>query len=249
MKTFDIIVLVVAFLLLAIAGGFAAKSASSIKNVTGYSTDPRMQKARSALIWSAIISFVAVFLMLVMVVLFFIYGDRADQRTQKLLIGALMVFSFIMIFVSGVLSAIGATNIHASGLYSGAGSANSAYQTAIGSTVILFLGAGLLILIYMFVFFLRKPKRIQTVQEQVASLKQKVAPSSKATSPATKPMEASTTAVSHPEPTTPTIASSDHTPDSSVSAEHTPAPAPVAPAVPKVSNGSKVTTRPKTVSV
>ncbi len=230
MKTFDIIVLVVAFLLLAIAGGFAAKSASNIKNVTGSANDPRMLKARSYLIWSAIISFVGVFLMLVMVVLYFVYGDKADQRTQKFMIGALMVFSFILIFVSGILSALGATNIHASGLYSGVGSANSAYQAAIGSAVILLLGVCILILIYMFVFFLRKPKRLQTVSEQATALKQKVVP----TTPPPASVAHAPVPVAHVETTTPSVPATAVAPVVVPVALVAPAPAPAPTVAPVV---------------
>lgn len=177
MKTFDIIVLIVAFLLLALAGGFAAKAASDVKGVTGYSNDSRLTSARTFLIWSAVIAYVGVFLLLVMIVLYFIYGNRADQRTQKFSLIALMAFAFICIMISGVLAAVAATRIRGSGLYRGSKAAATAYNWAVATAVVLLVGVGLLFFIYMFVFILRKPQRLDNVSGQIAALKQQIAPS------------------------------------------------------------------------
>ena len=169
MRTFDIIILVVALILLAIAGGFAAKAASDIKRVTGYANDSRLTSARTFLIWAAVVAFIAVFLILVMVVLYFIYGNRADLRTQKFTLIALMIFTFVMIMISGVLAAIAATRMRGSGLYRGSSAASAAYNWAVAAAVLLLVGVGLLFLIYMFVFFLRKPSRLTDISNSAAA--------------------------------------------------------------------------------
>lgn len=161
MKTFDIIVFIIALLLLGVAGGFAAASASNMAKNQQIGRNPRVVRARSNMIWASVISFVGLFLVLVALVLFFVFGNRSDAGTQKLIIGVVVALTFILILTAGVFAILGASNFRASGAYTGVGSDSSAYNQAIIASVLLIGGLGILLLVWLLVFFLRKPQRLQ----------------------------------------------------------------------------------------
>lgn len=160
MAVSDIVFLVLGMLLLLMAGAFAAKGASDVTKNVGYATNNRLSSARSNLITSAVMSLVGMFIVLIALILTFVYGKRLGLAIGKIkwvMIG-LVVFTFIIAFISGIFSAMAATKLNSQQA--------SGRNWAIASTVSLFLGVALLFIIYMIILFLRRPNPIEFARQQ-----------------------------------------------------------------------------------
>jgi tellurite resistance protein TehA-like permease len=172
MAVTDIIILVFALILLALSGGFLAKAAYDLGQNPKIGTDSKLSRSRSYLIAAAVISLVGLFLVIVVLALSFIYGDKARVGSQKYIMIGLVAFTFLMILIAGILAAIGSSGMRSAPAYTGQGSDKSAYGFSVAATVILFLGLGLLFLAYLLVLFLRKPTLVQLAQDRVKQAQQ-----------------------------------------------------------------------------
>ncbi len=153
---FDIIILSVAVILILMTGIFDLLAMSSVSREPRITTDLFLRSARNYLMWASVVAFIGLFLIFVLLVLTFVYGR--NKRSSKLVPGSLGLLTFIIILISGVLSIIAATRISSSQpTLSLLG-----YNYAIGASILSIGGLGMLILIYLFVFFLRKPKKTET---------------------------------------------------------------------------------------
>jgi len=152
---FDIIILSVAVILILMTGIFDLLAMSSVSREPLITTDPFLRSARNYLMWASVVAFIGLFLIFVLLVLTFVYGR--NKGSSKFVTGSLGLFTFIIIIISGVLSIIAATRISSS---QPTLSLNS-YNYAIGASILSIGGLGMLILIYLFVFFLRKPKKTE----------------------------------------------------------------------------------------
>lgn len=150
----DIIILGLAILLYGFSGGFLAKAAYSLGQDPQISTDVQLSSARTYLIFGSVLSFITLFLVVIILVLHYHYGERADSGTPKYILLGLTFLTLILIFVAGIIAAIGASKMKSSGSYSS--NDHSAYGFSITSAIFLF-GSIILLLIYMVILFLRHP--------------------------------------------------------------------------------------------
>ena len=143
----EAVFLAVALLLLFITGVFSALAANNIKKNSNYDRDPTLNKARNYLIWAAIISFIGFVLMLIMLVLFFVYRDKAASwKTVSLIMS---IITLVLAFVVGILAALGANGIRKSQYFTGTGSDSTSYTQAIIAAVVSLAGIGILLIVYI----------------------------------------------------------------------------------------------------
>lgn len=175
MHTLDIIIFIVALILLGLAGAFAAASSSYMAKNLQIGRNAKAAKARSTMTWSSVISFIGIFLLLIAIVLFFVYGNTADAGSRKLIVGVIIILTLILIIISGVLAIVGVSGFKSSGVYTGVGTDSTAYNLGIAAAVLLLGGLVILFLVWLFVLFLRKPQRLERVYSSLpTSVQQKI---------------------------------------------------------------------------
>lgn len=167
----DIIILVLGIILLALAGGFAAKSSSDLAKNINVTSDPDLSKAKSYMTWCSVISFVGLFFVIIALVLNFVFGEKIFAGRQKLIMGLLVGFIFVLVLIAGILAALGASGIKNSNNYTGRGSDKSAYNYAVAAASVLFVGLGLLFVAYLILLFVRKPKVQEAIKEKLMEAK------------------------------------------------------------------------------
>ena len=119
------------FLILAISGGFATSSARRVTKLPGYKTNSSLDTAHKRLTTAAVITWIVIPLYIVIIVLYAIFAEFDFFLVgifSLLFLGSAMLF----IFIIGILSAVGAYDIGASGVPS----TNDARRDAIIASVL-----------------------------------------------------------------------------------------------------------------
>jgi hypothetical protein len=137
----------VALFLLFLTGLFAAMSANNLKKNPALGRDPTLTKARNYLVWAAVVAFIGFFLVLLMLILFFVFREKA--ASWKVISLILSVITLILALVAGVLAALGASDMKKSRNYTGIGSDNAANTEAIVASVVSLAGIGILLIVYI----------------------------------------------------------------------------------------------------
>lgn len=169
MKIFDIIIFILVLILLGIAGGYSARSASLIKQNLQYGMSPALQSARKLLVASSVMSFIAVAVTIAVLILFFVFGDQvAEKGRKKYIILALGIFLFVWVIIAGALAAAGAAKMKGAAGYGTGPTDKTAYNNAIIAAVILLLGMAVLFVTWLVLYLIRKPKRAQAVADELS---------------------------------------------------------------------------------
>lgn len=156
----EIIFLVVAVILLAVAGGFITHTAATLTGLAGYNANKDLQTAHKYSSWAAVVTWITIALIIVggVLMIFFFPEEAEAEAVSGLSFGKILVYLFIFlavvgIFVVGILSAIAASDISKSGVQDN----KLTYRNSIIATVLAILG-GVTLIIIAFVAIFRKPK-------------------------------------------------------------------------------------------
>lgn len=171
----DTIILVISIIILIVAGVLNILAAQKLSG----STDTYFLKARSELIWAAVIIFVGLFFIIIMYGVSFYFSRQAISKGQantissggKMTLIIMIIISFILIVASGVLSIMASINLRRSTSFATAGASGKAYNYSIGAAVTSIAGMTITLLIYLILIFIRKPSIVQAVGVQYAALK------------------------------------------------------------------------------
>ena len=155
----DIIVQIIALILLLMASIFSIISANNLTKVSSYSTDRKLQTAHNLLAWSAGIAMFGFLLVIVLMILSFVNKDNFSKGSGKLFAIAIASITIIIAIISGIMTAIAATNIRSSQSFGTAGSIGGSYNLAIISTLFTLVFFTILYAIYLLLLFLRKPPK------------------------------------------------------------------------------------------
>lgn len=165
----EIIFLVVAVILLAIAGGFITHTAATLTGLEGYSNNKDLQNAHKYSSWAAVVTWITIALIIVggVLMIFFFPEETEAEAVSGFSFGKIFVYLFIFlavvgIFVVGILSAITASDISKSGVSDN----KLTYRNSIIATVLAILGGVILIIIAGIAFF-RKPKVKEDTETKV----------------------------------------------------------------------------------
>jgi len=157
----DILFLGIAFIALAVSGGYATSAATKVGNIPNYSSNPDLDSAHRYLSIAAVVTWITVAAILVLGIVYLIFGSEeatvAGEATgfsfTNLVIYGLLFLALVATIVVGILSAIAAQKIANSKVSNDNG---SRHQAIVAAILALVAGAGLLIgLIVMFV----RPKK------------------------------------------------------------------------------------------
>lgn len=174
----DTIILVISIIILIVAGVLNILAAQKLSG----STDTYFLKARSELIWAAVIIFVGLFFIIIMYGVSFYFSRQAVSSGQantisrggKMTLIIMIVISFILILASGILSIMASINLRKSTNFATAGASGKAYNYSIGAAVTSIAGMTITLLVYLILIFIRKPSIVQAVGTQYTAFKQKL---------------------------------------------------------------------------
>lgn len=176
----DTIVLIVAIIILIIAGVLNILAAQKIKSDPNYASNVNFQKARGQLIWASVIIWVGLVFVLITMGISFYFNRQAAQRGTpntiskggKYILIGMIIFTFILILISGVLSILAAQNMKKSTLTPG--SSSTAYSYSIGAAITTIAGMTIALLIYLILIFIRKPSVAAAAGKQYTVIKEKI---------------------------------------------------------------------------
>lgn len=102
----------ISFIALAISGGFATNGAVKITHISGYKQNKDLDSAHKYLSWAAVICWITIALILVLGVVYLLYGDleTAGMFTNIVIYG-LLLLSLGATIIVGIFSAIAAQKI------------------------------------------------------------------------------------------------------------------------------------------
>jgi ascorbate-specific PTS system EIIC-type component UlaA len=123
-----------------IAGVYAIKGAIAIKDNPSYGSDNDLQTAHEYLTIASVVCFVTLAIMILLIVLYIIFGSETIMVTGSWVSLGLMFVSCALAITIGILCAIAAVDMKKSSNYTGQGQDYAAYTDSIIST---FLGLGL----------------------------------------------------------------------------------------------------------
>lgn len=132
----NIILFLILFALLITTGVFASIGAAD----TTKSSIPAVNSAFHYLTWSAILSWVAVALVVLAVILYFVYGGETISATGNTVMMVLLGFVLVVTIVVGILCAIATAKLANTGQ-------DAAYRNSLVATIVSLGGVGLLIII------------------------------------------------------------------------------------------------------
>lgn len=174
----DTIILIISVIILIVAGVFNILAAQKLSG----STDPNFLKARSELIWAAVIIFIGLFFIIIMYGVSFYFSRQAISqgvpntisKGGKMTLIIMIIIAFILIIVSGVLSIMASLNLRKSSNFASNGASGKAYNYSIAAAITSIVGMTITLLIYLILIFIRKPSIVQAAGVQYAALKKRL---------------------------------------------------------------------------
>ena len=149
------IFLFVAFIILAISGGFITNSAIRITDIPAYDADSNLKAAHTKATWAAVITWIAVALVLGMALFYYFYVSKKVSGFGKIVIYILFFISMIAVIIVGILAGIAATDINKSSVSDNKGSCHQ----AVIATVTAIIGFVFLLAGFIFVVYSKYPKK------------------------------------------------------------------------------------------
>ena len=176
------IFLVVAFLVLAVSGGFAANSSVRLAGLPEYSSNNFLKTAHRYLTIAAIVAFITVFFLLVATFLAIFFapeeievGAVTGASSQNYIVDILLVLTLIAVFSVGILAALGATEINKSGVSNN----NLSYRNAIISAVLAIVVSVFLIAALIFTLTYKPKKKVTKLDKEIGELQIQLGESTK----------------------------------------------------------------------
>ena len=146
----------ISFITLAISGGFATNAAVKLTSIPNYSSNPDLTTAHKYLSIAAVVTWITVAAILVLGILYLIYGDvETGGVFTNLVIYGLLFLSLAATITVGILSAIAADKISKSKVTN---DNNARRQAIIAAVLALVAGVGLLIGLLVMLFKPSKKK-------------------------------------------------------------------------------------------
>ena len=143
----------ISFVVLAISGGFSTNSAVRITGIPSWDDNPKLKSAHSKLSIAAIITWITVAVILILGILYIIFGSETIGIFGNIIIYLFLLLTLAATAAVGALSAIGASDIQQSKVTND----NGARKQAIIASVLAIVGfVGLVIILIIRLF--NKPK-------------------------------------------------------------------------------------------
>lgn len=149
-QVLNVIILLLALIITATAGGFSAKASADSRNAPGkkYATG------------AAVMGLLGAILVIAAAIGYLVCCIETAKFTSHGLILALMIFALLLALGTGILAAVAATDL---------GSSNPGYKSAVIAAVLGLGGAGLLFLLLIIAIVLGRKKRAGPAPETVYS--------------------------------------------------------------------------------
>lgn len=157
MTPFEVFLLIVAAILLIVAGVFSALSANQISQIPGYTNDLTLRTAQSWMIWSTVAAWVGVVFLILLLIIYFLVRS-ADERAGLDFSSSGWVRFFIFIIfafllTSAIFATLGVVALNSSSIYqSNIATSKSSFNNGIIALVVGYIGA-VLALIAFFISF------------------------------------------------------------------------------------------------
>jgi len=149
----NIILLGIAFITFAIAGGFLTSSATRITDIPEYQAqNPDLVAAHRWASIGAIVTWITIALMLIGIILYIVFALETAAFTSKFFIYALLFLSLIGTIVVGILAALTANDINKSNVTNN----NLSYRQAIIAAVLGIVVFVLLVILLILTFVHKK---------------------------------------------------------------------------------------------
>ena len=148
----NIVLLLGAIGLLAVSGGYSTDAARRVTDITGWDSYPDLRSAHTLLSWSAVAAWLGLALVIILLVLYFIYGFETIEITGNL-VTYLFLFGVLgLVILVGVLSAVAADKINKANVSDNKG----AYKQAIIAAVLSLGTLGIIILLAIIKYMIKK---------------------------------------------------------------------------------------------
>lgn len=110
----NVIFIVGAIVLLAISGGFSTDAARRITDIPDWDKNTDLKSAHGYLTGAAIATWIGIPLVIVLLILYFVYGSESIEETGKIVTYIFLFILLILVILIGILSAVGASKINSS---------------------------------------------------------------------------------------------------------------------------------------
>ena len=156
MSPFEVFLLIIAAILLVVAGVFAALSANQISKIDGYSTTPSLVAAQSWMIWSTVAAWVGVVFLILLLIIFFLVKSADDRAgvdfSSSGWVRFLIFIVFAFLLTSAIFASIGLAGLSKATSGSTDVNAKSSFTNGLIATIVAYIGA-VLALIAFFISF------------------------------------------------------------------------------------------------
>ena len=107
----NIFLIIGAIGLLATSGGYSTDAARRVTDITGWDSYPDLKSAHTLLSWSAVATWLGLALVIILLVLYFIYGFETIEITGNVVTYIFLFGLLGLVILIGVLSAVAANKI------------------------------------------------------------------------------------------------------------------------------------------
>lgn len=118
MSPWEILLLIIAAILLVVAGVFSALSANQIAKIPGYTNDLNLRTAQSWLIWSTVAAWVGVVFLIMLLIIYFLVRSADERAGMDFSSSGWVRFFLFIIFAflltSAVFATLGAVQLNSS---------------------------------------------------------------------------------------------------------------------------------------
>lgn len=164
----NLIFLVISFIILAIAGGFATNSAVRITQIPAWDQNDKLKQARHYLTIAAVVTWITIAAILVIIVLYLMFGLETTE-----LPGVVTGITYILLFGSlgatiavGILSAIASQRINEAKVPND----NNARRQSIIATVLAIVGFVGILIGLILKLFKKSPDKSKTAEQRAKEL-------------------------------------------------------------------------------
>lgn len=126
----NVVFIIAAIVLLAIAGGFATDAARRVTTIPNWESNAELKSAHSYLTGAAVATWISIPLVIVLLILYFVYGSESIEITGNAVTFIFLLFILAMVILIGILAAIGASKINQANVSNNEGSYRQAIIAA-----------------------------------------------------------------------------------------------------------------------
>lgn len=148
----NIVLLLGAIVLLGISGGYSTDAAKKVTDITGWDSYPDLRSAHTLLSWSAVVTWIGLGLIILLSILYIIYGLESVEITGNIVTYLLLFGVLGLVILVGILSAVAADKISKANVSDDKGS----YRQAIIAASLSLGTLGVIILLAVIKFVVKK---------------------------------------------------------------------------------------------